>query len=235
MDRSANGLRAAAACGVLVLLIAIGLTRFYPLQLDTLPAGFVTPILALEFTTSLADARAIVGDNRDLIEQIQRGHWLDMVFLLAYTAFLALANGVLWYRLRHWGAAAGVIAICLGGLADALENSQLLQLGNALLGEAPPPDFAQLRLFVGIKFLAISIAMLCLSRNLFRFGVLGKCFGGVSLVLVPVTVLALDGNPRLIETMGLLNAVGWLILFVWLLQMRNGLPPLPVPVPSGSR
>ena len=88
-----------------------------------------------------------------------------------------------------------------------------------------------LRLFVGIKFLGISVAMLCLGRNLFRFGVLGKCFGGVSLVLVPVTVLALDGHPHLIETMGLLTAVGWLILFVWLLQMRNGLPPLP----SGNR
>ena len=224
MDRTIKGLRTAAACGGLVVLIAIALAFFYPASLDSLPTGFRTPILAIEFTMSLADARAIMGADQALVEQVQIGHWVDMVFLLAYSAFLALPNGVMWLRYRHWSSLAGMIAACVAAVADAAENGKLLQLGNALLGDAPPPDFALLRLFVGIKFLAISIAMLCLGRTLFRFDTLGKVFAVISLVLVPVTMLGLEGNPAMIEAMGLLTALGWLVLLVWLLRARNGLP-----------
>lgn len=226
MDRPTQGLRAAIVCGGLVILIAIVMNLFYPLSLDTLPNGFVTPILALEFTMSLSDAKAIFNDDRTLMKQVQTGHWVDMVFLLAYGAFLALPNWVMWLRFRHWSGLAGMMAACVAPIADVLENNKLLQLGNALLGDGPPPDFALLRLFVGIKFLAISIAMLCLGRNLFRFGITGKLFAVLSLALVPVTMLALEGNPAMIEIMGLLTAIGWLVLMVWLVMVRKGLPPL---------
>lgn len=224
MDRSTKGLRAAAGCGLLTLLISIGLTFFYPLALDTLPAGFFTPILALEFATSLNDARDIFAGDQALVAQMQRGHWLDMLFLLAYGTFLVLPNAVLWQRQRHWSSLAGMVAAAVAALADILENTKLLQLGDALLQGEPAPDFVLLRLYVGIKFLAISITMLCLGRSLFRYDTLGKLFAALSLVLVPVTMLALDGNPVMIEAMGLITAAGWLILLVWLLRMRNGLP-----------
>ncbi len=82
-----------------------------------------------------------------------------------------------------------------------------------------------LRLFVGTKFLAIAVSMLCLARSMFLHGYLGKLFAALSLVLVPVTMLALEGNPPLIELMTLLIMLGWVVLLIWLMQMRNGFSP----------
>lgn len=229
MDFSTKGLRAAAGCGFLVVLLALALTFFYPPSLNTLPAGFFTPILALEFTTSLKEARDLFAGDQALIAQMQQGHWLDMLFLLAYGAFLILSNAVLWQYHRHWSALVGMVAAAVAALADMLENTRLLQLGEALLKGEPAPDFVLLRLYVGIKFLAISIAMLCLGRTLVRYDMLGKLFAVISLALVPVTMLALEGNPPLIEAMGLMTAAGWLLLLTWLLRVRNGLPSLSTP------
>lgn len=224
MNRTITGLRAAAACGGLVLLLAIVLLFFYPPTLDTLPTGFRTPVLALGFTPSMGAAHALFGNDLALVQQVQTGHWLDMLFLLFWGAFLALPNAVMWLRYRHWSSLVGITAAVVAAVADVMENGQLLQLGTALLDQGPAPDFDLLRQCVEFKFLAISIAMLFLGRGLFRFGLLGKVFAVISLMLVPVTLLGLNGNPAMIETMGLLTALGWLVLLVWLLSVRNGLP-----------
>lgn len=224
MNRILLGLRAALLCGGLVLLVGIATLTVYPVALDTLPAGFRTPILALEFIPSMAAAQALFAGDQALVERMQLGHWLDMLFLLCYGAFLALPNGVMWLRYRHWTSLVGMSAAVVASIADAVENGQLLQLGAAVLDQGPEPDFALLRRCVEIKFLAIVLAMLFLGRSLFRFGLAGKLFALVSLILVPVTLLGLNGSILMIEVMTLLIAAGWVILLVWLVQMRHGLP-----------
>lgn len=224
MDRSVPYVRAAIVSGIFMVLITITMSQFYPAHLDTLPEGFITPILAIEFMASHTEARQIFADNRDLIAQVQTGHWIDMIFLLSYCAFLALPNILFWLRQRHWSSIAGIMAAVIAAVADAAENWKLLQAGNALLGENVPPDFSLLRLYMGTKFLAISISMLCLSRSLFQQGTLGKIFASLSLVLVPVTMIGLDGNPVMIEAMTGLIVVAWITLFIWLVRTRNGFP-----------
>lgn len=223
MDRSTQALRAAIIAGTITLVLGIVISLVYPLTLETLPEGFISPILAIEYLASMPDAERLFAGDLALIGRVQTGHYLDMLFLLAYGAFLALANGALWLHTRHWSAKVGVFAAMIAAVADACENLQLLALGQALLGEGGTPDFELLRLCMGGKFLAITVAMLCLGRNLFQQGVAGKLFCGISLILVPVAMLGLDGNPLLIETMALLIMIGWIILMVWLIKSRNGL------------
>ncbi len=224
MNPTTLWLRAAVASGGLVAALAIVLTFFYPVAQDGLPGGFNTPILALEFATSMADARAVFGDDRALMQQMQTGHRLDILFALFYGSFLTLANFAVWRGYRHWTSLVGMAAAVVAAIADATENGQLLKMGAALLEQGPEPDFTLLRRCVETKFLAIGIAMLLLGRGAFSTGVTGKLFAVISLALLPVTFLGLGGNPTMIEAMTAMTGLGWMVLLAWLLVRRKGLP-----------
>lgn len=217
--------RAAAAAGLLVAAIGIVLVIVYPQRLETLPPGYYTPILAIEFVTSLPEAQTLFANNATLVARTQTGHWVDMAFLFAHGAFLALANLGFWKRQRRPLNLVGVFAAMIAASADLAENQYLLQLGEALQGLSAPPDFWLLRLYVTTKFLGICVAMLCLSLPLWQQGRVGKAFALVTLVLVPVSLGGVSGLPALTEAMAGLIALGWVLLLVWLLRTGKNLPP----------
>ncbi|HVK99563.1 MAG TPA: hypothetical protein VM553_07125 [Dongiaceae bacterium] len=231
MESDIRIFRAATAAGVLVLIVGVALLFIYPPYLETLPPGFSTPILALEFVTSLVDAQALVGNDPEVVAQMQTGHWVDMGFLCVYGALLALTNLGFWKRLRRPLSLVGVFAALIASSADLAENINLLQLGEALQGLSAPPDFWLLRLYVATKFLGISAALLCLALPLWQQGRIGKAFALVSFLLVPMTVVGLSGPPVLAEAMGSLIALDWILLLVWLL--RRGKNTDTVPLQSG--
>lgn len=218
--------RAATAAGLLVLTIGVALLFIYPHQLEALPPGYFTPILAIEFVTSLPDAQALFANDAALVARTQTGHWVDMVFLCAHGAFLALANLGFWKRQRRPLSLVGAFAAMIAASADLAENQYLLQLGEALLGQSAPPDFWLLRLYVTTKFLGICVAMLCLSLPLWQRGRVGKAFALVTFVLAPVSLGGVSGVPALTEAMAGLIALGWVLLLVWLVRTgKNPLPP----------
>jgi hypothetical protein len=125
-----------------------------------MPAVFTSPILALEFASSLTEVRPLFGDASELIRRVHIGHYIDMVFLCAYGAFLSLANIGAW---AQWGRFInGAIAAVIASLADFAENILLMQLTGALLSVAAAPNFILLQFFVSFKFLAIAFSMTCL-------------------------------------------------------------------------
>ena len=95
-------------------------------------------------------------------------------------------------------------------------EATLLKMGAALLEQGPEPDFALLRRCAETKFLAICITMLILGRGVFRTGVVGKVFAVISLALLPVTFLGLNGKPAFIEAMTAMIGLGWMVLLAWL-------------------
>lgn len=223
--RALRHFRLAALTSLPLLALAALMFLFYPPALPTLPAGFITPILALEFTDSLEAARALLGNDAALIARVQTGHWIDMGFLLSYGAFLALANLGCWYWQPRPVSLAGLVLALLAAGADSLENGQLLHLGRALLEDTAAPDFGLLRLCVVTKFAAIALSLLCLVPRLRPANGPGKLFGLVSIALALVTLPALTlslvnpaSAPPLLEIMGVLIVPGWILLLVWLVR-----------------
>ncbi len=229
-SRPLNTLRNAALASPFMIVLVLGMNAFYPVTLPTLPAGYFTPILAIEFVASLAHAQALFAGDTALLARTQTGHWIDMGFLLAYGSFLALANLGCWQWQRRRVSLAGAGFAVLAALADCAENLQLLQLGNALQGTSAPPDFSLLRLCVDTKFAGIALSMLCLVPLLWPHGWAGKGFASVSALLAPVTLAALTlvGTPAtnpLVEVMAGLIVPGWILLLVWLVRIRKVLQP----------
>ena len=222
MDSATYRFRAAALAGIAVITLTVVMAFFYPTHLDTMPAGYSTPILAIEMVPSLAAAQTLFAGNEALVHQVQWGHYLDMLFLLAYGALLLLSHWGFWLLQRRWLNVLGIAVILIAISADASENLNLMQLGDALLGQSAPPDFWLLRGFVCTKFLGIGISMLCLCPGLWYQGKLGKAFTLCTLLLAPVTLGAVLDIPVLVEAMGKLIALAWLLLFLWLIRARYG-------------
>lgn len=218
---AAREFHAAMVAGAVVVLLAIALAFFYPPTLATLPQGFHTPILAIEFVASLAEAEAIFAGDADLVQQVQTGHRIDMAFLLAYGAFLLLLNLGFWRWQRRPLNLAGALAAVIAAVADSVENLHLLQLGEALRGNSAPPDFAWLRVLVASKFIGIAVSLLCLGHAMWHQGRLGKLFACISIVLAPISLGAITGNGLMMEACGLLLVAGWVCLLAWLVRMRK--------------
>jgi hypothetical protein len=141
-----------------------------------------------------------------------------MLFLVAYGAMLFFANhgAWLWHKRRIYlvGAALALIA----GLADFGENLLLMQLNDALRVGGDAPDFSQLRVLVSGKFIAITLATVCLLPALWPRGILGKCYAAAAVVTVPTTVLTIAGWFDFASAMMLATAVAWLSLWVFMLM-----------------
>jgi hypothetical protein len=206
---------------VLSIALALLLNRFYLPFLDTTPQPFTSSILALEFAGSLADVRALFVGHDDAIDSFHRGHFVDMLFLVAYGAMLFFANhgAWLWHKRRIY--LVGAALALLAGLADCSENLLLMQLQDALQAGGNAPDFSQLRLFVAGKFIAIALAMVCLLPALWPRGVVGKCYAAAVAVAVPATLLTVSGWFNFASAMLLATAVAWLSLWVFMLVITR--------------
>jgi hypothetical protein len=218
MPSAITSLRFAAAAGALVIVLSIVMSFFYVPSLDGTPAHFNSPILALEFSNSLADAQALFDGREDIVRKFHIGHYLDMAFLLAYSAFLCFANIGAWQRKKCSISLLGSGCAIVAGCADLAENLQLMQLGHALLEGSAAPDFHVLRLFVTVKFSAICLAMLCLVPALWREHTIGKVFTVATVGLASATVLTLAGRHSASSAMMLLTIIAWGALWIWLLM-----------------
>lgn len=209
--------RLAAVAGALVIVLSIAMSFFYAPSLDSTPAPFSSPILALEFSNSLAEAQALFAGRDDIVRKFHIGHYLDMGFLLAYSALLYFANIGAWQRKKRGIFLLGSGCAIVAGCADFAENLQLMQLSHALLEGTAPPDFHVLRLLVTIKFSAICLAMLCLVPALWREHLLGKVFTIATVLLSGATVMTVIGKHSASSAMMLMTVIAWGALWIGLL------------------
>lgn len=201
----------------MVIALAIAMSFFYVPSLEGTPEVFSSPILALEFSNSLPEAQALFGGRDDIVRKFHIGHYLDMAFLLAYSAFLYFANFGAWQRKKSSIFLVGSGCAIVAGCADFTENLQLMQLSHALLEGSAAPDFHLLRLCVTVKFTAICLAMLCLVPALWQQNILGKVFTIATVSLAVATVLTLAGRHSASSAMMLLTVIGWGSLWIYLL------------------
>ena len=123
--------------GIGTIILSIILMFIFPNEVNDLPAGFHTPILAFEFAETSADVDLIFGSKHsplyDHIEKAMRyGNYIDFVYLIAYSMFLflfSLKARQLNYSKFFWiPAVLAVVAL----VSDALENITLLSITNHL-------------------------------------------------------------------------------------------------------
>ena len=224
-----KGFRITAIVGLAALILGILVSIYYPPLPGAADAGFSFSILALEFTPSLSAATALFRGDSALIFTYQTGHTLDMIYLLAYGAFLAMANLSAWYLQRRAISLIGIIAAGIASSADFAENLHLMQLTEALLGSGSAPDFWLLRLFVSTKFLMINVSLLCLLPMMWQRGWYGKVFSLSTLLLAPATIMTLTGHFQFSNATAGLILVAWTTLLVWLIKIRHGVPAVEVP------
>jgi hypothetical protein len=206
-----------------------------------MPAGISSPILALEFASSLTEVRTLFGGDSELIRRVHIGHYLDMAFLCAYGAFLSLANIGAWQQRGRFINIIGAIAAVIASLADFAENILLMQLTGALLSVAVAPNFILLQFFVTFKFLAIAFSMACLVPALWQQAIVekkvekkvekrggekvgkiaGKVFGVATVLAFITTLLTVIGYHGASTTMMMATVVAWLALWIYLLQARS--------------
>lgn len=218
-------LSVALLAGLVMLAQVIGMLMMLPSTVAWLPAGFLTPIYALEFVTDFSTARHMLGRDPATAMAFIQGIQLDMAFLVVYGVFLVCSVCVLLKKggLRYIALFFAVLA----PLGDLAENMQLLTLLQSIakttgFHDASNVDFMFLRLAVVVKFSAIAIVMLRLLRPLWQRARVGQALCLLILVNVFATVASFFNVPYAVEVMVNTISLCWFLLWwVLLLQWRG--------------
>jgi hypothetical protein len=185
-----------------------------------LPEGFSSIILALEFGKSNYEIGQVVGSLTVVeITRLKQLVWLDMLFLVSYSAFIyffmsviAGIIGVPKYQTYAW------LAI-LVGLADVSENTLLLM---ALDGTEVPIMLLQLSTWV--KWLLLAFLMMMIGRFLVTTGrVYDKMVGIACYAPLLVGIVAFFNRGQLNEVFASLFFLLFplLIIYTWFSGLKK--------------
>ncbi len=135
--------------------------------------GFTGAVLAFEFAASTGDLDAVLsGRSPIFLERLDRGNRIDFGFALTYSAFLFFFFRQVKKEKGHLLALAGMILAPLIGLADVLENVQLLNLTEAYRGTPVRENLVallwKLQSFTWLKWGGLAIALLLAGGLLFE-------------------------------------------------------------------
>ncbi|MBI9075416.1 MAG: hypothetical protein JEZ02_08410 [Desulfatibacillum sp.] len=180
--------------GLLVVLMSTAMLFVFPTKAPGLPEGFATPIIAFEFAKSPADIITLFGPKdspeRDaMVRSMDLGNKLDYVYMVLYTAFLALFSVQVVRRtgLRIFYLAAGLAGVALVG--DALENLRLFAITSSLDTMDIEADLAALHVFTWAKWGSLALIFPALSPYFFKGGRFSMTIGIVG-IFCPVLGIA---------------------------------------------
>jgi hypothetical protein len=205
--------------GLLTLVLGIIVLAVYPSGGGDYAAGYGSPIIALEFAQTAAQAQAVIDWGSDAASAYKaamfRGTLLDMVFLIIYGLFLASffqaahkQTGLSIYRVMIGIA---VIAAC----ADMVENFFLFEF---LVDPEATDSSGQLwwHYFVKTKFTALGAAGLGAGFFLLRQPrILRKIEGAFAGLGGALTLFALTQPENLGNALGLGVTLSWLAMLAY--------------------
>jgi hypothetical protein len=165
-DAERRALRVLRIAGTAVLVLYVALLRVFPATpVDANVPGFTNAVVGFELASTPEHVFGILGRpgdpaRADAVRRMDRGNWIDLLFLVAYPALyvgIALLLGAHDRAPRP----AVILMIVLAGLmavGDALENRELLFLSGATDPQAMAPALARLRAFTAVKWFALYAA-----------------------------------------------------------------------------
>ncbi len=156
--------------GVIMAAIGLVLMSVNPVVVGTMPDGFVTPIIALEFMNNTNDLHHFfnIVTVEDVKQSFRLGNQIDFFFMFAY-GFFALFCGILMYRdSRAKALWLSIPLVALTIFSDAYENLNIAEIlamkdySNATL------ILDQLQLYTWLKWGSLSAIMLLYSVYFFQ-------------------------------------------------------------------
>lgn len=164
--------------GIILILSSLVLIAVNPLKGGKLPDGFYNPVVAFEFIKTEPEVYALFGrdtsDQGGFISSMERGIYIDFVFMCVYSIFLLLFAGVC-RRLEDsgWFIFSMFIVLCIYR-ADFGENIQLLTILTNLEAGGFSSELGQLHTFTWAKWGGLSVFFISLIPFLRKSGVFGK-------------------------------------------------------------
>ncbi len=217
--------RISAWIGVVVVAVSLVLT-LTGAQVDSLPAGYVTPIIAFEFAETSAEIRHIFGAagssaEMERIAAFTRTNQLDYLYMLLYAGFLATFGlGVAQRGNRMGFVVVGLAVVAL--FTDAIENMTMgaimAQLGVADLARELAFELQRLKLVTWLKWGSLALAFVALIPFLAKGGRLGRFISAVAGLPFVLGVFSyfMPGGLRELFALSIALLFLLLILFSWL-------------------
>ncbi len=188
--------------------LAVLLTVLLPQQA---PAGWHSPVMALELARTPTDLAFLAGDDAAPLRTAMRiGHGVDLLFPFAYGGLLVAAGRRQQGPVGALAQGAGALAI----VADLVENAVIFWLLRQLdLGPVETVAAALPALFVATwsKWLAIAVAFVALGVGPGRPTPAGAW---MILAALPAPAALLLGSPASGETMGSAVVIGFLAVAI---------------------
>jgi hypothetical protein len=153
--------------GALVMTLVLALIG--PRQVGSLPAGFITPVMAFEFAEEADEVAQLFAPDGSMAAMDQVNRW-DFLYMTLYGLFLsAFALACAGQTGNRYFYIPAVLALLIP-LADAMENVQLLAVTRMLsedgvspILESLSPLLSRLRLFTWLKWGGLAVYFLLLN------------------------------------------------------------------------
>lgn len=176
--------------GITLMIFNVWMGAYFPSQVNQMPEGFTVPIIAYEFLETDQEVLEFFGEDSPTretwISGMREGHMIDNYYLLAYSAFLAIWGIYLARQSGKKGYYLVSVLALFAGIADFVENIQLLAMLDKLdLGQFSP-ELERLHMFTWIKWGSLAVALSILSVHVY-----GKNWAGKVLVFVSAITLIL--------------------------------------------
>jgi hypothetical protein len=188
--KSNNPFRLAGYAGLAVLFTSLLMIIFGRPDADVveMPAGFSTPILAMEFAGDSGQVATLVeslnpADKQALLNSV----WLDMLFLVVYNVFLFFILKTVSSIIRNPFYTKLAFLTIFVMLADLSENIQLVRALHST-----NINIVVLQLSTWVKWLLLSYLFLMIGRFLMTTGrVYDRIVGLASFVPLPIGIVAI--------------------------------------------
>lgn len=221
-----NLFRYAWYTGASVILISIILLVSGPQKAVQLPAGFITPVIAFEFIETRTEVLDLFGhmpsqECTGLISAMDRTNKIDFIYMLAYTAFLAVFSAACAKSTgSRWFIVPAFIALVVLG-ADAAENIQLLMITSGLDTKDISHELMRLHIFTWIKWGGLSVIFLSLIPFMKNNGIYGRIIIVVSLCTACTGAAAYFHRSFLNEVFALMTVLMFIMLIVFSFLKRT--------------
>jgi hypothetical protein len=210
-------LRLAIGFGVAMLVLSIVLELTFPRAMGPLPRGSRTPILALELARSSNEIETMFGragsaERAAWVAAVDRGHFFDFAFLVAYNGFLFAAAAAFGSQRRALARLAMGLAV-LVALADATENLCLLQV-TAHLGGDYAAALSGLMVVTWVKWLAGAACLATFLPALRARGGWAALAGWLASLPLPLAIASVALRGVIAELMLLAMTLGFAALLI---------------------
>ncbi len=226
MQSSPNSIKAARIIGVLLLVVAIILLAISTKPENNLPAGFYTPIIALEFIQTMKEVTHFfqLKDIPKYEDDLLLGNNIDYIFMFLYSGLLfCIAFGI--HKITKAKTMYLAILFCISMLVfDALENFQIYNIIQNYKIEDVSYNLSMLNIFTWLKWSSIACTFLLFSPFFFSGKVFHKIIGTFCVACFGLCIAAFLQHGILNEIFATSVVVVFLLLVVFVFAFKSSKP-----------